>query len=127
MKSSEIQHIGSKSYIKSKVVTIESKSPNKKDDICKFSYGLNIAAIDDIGYPAINLYFLSNEEIKEPSWCLDEDRVWFCDKSSPYFGDILPKIIASTDKKLWSKTPIPEAGGYSQATRDIVAKILALK
>lgn len=101
-----IIQVDGKFYAKSKIILIESKEINKKGDICKFPYGLNIVGKDDIGYPTQHLYFLSDDEIKEGDWVLlpnkilkrmsNDDMIHYIDSMS----NATKKIIATTDKSL---------------------------
>lgn len=42
--------------------------PNKKGEICKFPYGLNIAGDDDMGYPTIKPVIICDDDIKKDDY-----------------------------------------------------------
>jgi hypothetical protein len=50
----------------------------------------------------MNLYFLSDEEIKEGDWYYEEsdDKIWQLDKPYLPTGSNAKKIVATTDQKL---------------------------
>ncbi len=89
-----------------KVIMLPTKKANIKGQICQFDYGLNIAGVEDIGYPAQHLYFVCDENIKKGEYGLDtfiknclpnpikfdelEEELWAKDKH-------WKKVIATTD------------------------------
>lgn len=95
-------------YKKVQVVMLATDKLNKKNDICLFDYGLNIALKEDIGYPTQHLYFLSYEEIKEGDWVLS---IWDNEWEIPYILSLkdskleyhsnAKKIIATTNPELY--------------------------
>ena len=101
-------------------IMLPTNIPNKVNQLCKFAYGLAIATVADIGYPAQHLYFISDELIKEGDWVInimhsaegvskignefaDEITISYVQART----DRYKKVIATTNPDLWWKdTPM---------------------
>ena len=89
---------------------LPSAEINKAGDICLFHYGLNIAGVEDIGYPKQELYIISADEPKEGDAVLcithngNHGKVVLKITSEFFKTDHKVngwvKIIASTDERL---------------------------
>lgn len=93
-----------------KVIMLPSKEMTRKGDLTFFGNKLVIASsVLHLAQVSQNLYFLSDEEIKEGDWCYDKvlNIVFQTDKYTDFKyvnqTDNVSKVIATTDKSL-SKT-----------------------
>lgn len=91
--------------MKKKALThlISTDKPNVVDQICRFDYGLAVAKVADIGYPAQHLYITTDEEIIGEQWMIDTftGKLEKGNKNCSY-KLMKRKVVATDNPELWT-------------------------
>lgn len=96
MKNEKVIQAGGKTYIKAKVVMLATEKESKINDT---NQGLLYNNPNYIG-EFQHLHFLSEEEIKEGDWYMEDNRVVHQSNGQKHDLQIHSKIIATTDELL---------------------------